>query len=312
VAARKQNRLFCFFMTDTQIIETHDDFPVELTVGPRLRALGGLTVNRVWPTARRRLVGPFIFFDHMQRAELAAGVGLDVPPHPHIGLATITYLFEGALMHRDSLGIEQLIKPGELNWMTAGRGIAHSERSPADERARLSYLHGIQSWVALPREDEEMAPSFVHYGAADVPVVDAAGAHLRVIAGSAFGAQSRVDTRSALFYVDAEISAGASLRLEPELGERAAYVVSGRVAVGAKEYDAGQVLVFRNGLDVELRAVPGCKLMLFGGDPLESERYIWWNFVSSSSARIEMAKRDWQARRFGSVPGESEYMPLPE
>jgi len=300
-------------MTDTLNVDgRRDALPVELTVGPRLRPLGGLTVNRVWPTARRRLIGPFVFFDHIQRAELAPGMGLDVPPHPHIGLATVTYLFEGAVLHRDSLGMAQVIKPGELNWMTAGRGITHSERSPADERARLSYVHGIQAWVALPREDEEMAPRFEHYGIDQVPVVDVAKARLRVIAGAAFGALSPVRTCSELFYVDADLAAGASLDLDPALGERAAYIVSGRVVVGAVEYEAGRLLVFRNGMEVQIHAPEQAKLMLFGGDPLDGERYIWWNFVSSYGGRIEMAKRDWQAGRFGAVPNDDESMPLPE
>ena len=285
---------------------------VELVVGPRHRPLGGLTVNRVWPTARRRMVGPFIFFDHLLPAELEPGRGVDVPPHPHIGLATVTYLFEGEMLHRDSIGCEQTIRPGELNWMTSGAGIVHSERSTDDERVHASRIHGTQSWVALPRERELCEPSFVHYPGDRLPVVEQPGVRLKLIAGSAFGASAEVRTFSELFYVEADLDAGASATLGPELGERAAYVVDGDVVVDDTRYESGKLLVFGDGSDIEIRACSGAKLMLFGGSPLDGERHIWWNFVSSSAERIEAAKRDWKARRFPVVPGDDGYMPAPE
>lgn len=285
---------------------------VELVVGPRHRPLGGLTVNRVWPTARRRLVGPFIFFDHLLRAELEPGQGVDVPPHPHIGLATVTYLFEGEMLHRDSIGCEQTIRPGELNWMSAGSGIVHSERSTDGERARASRVHGTQSWVALPREHELSAPSFVHYPADELPLIEQARARLKLVAGSAFGASAGIETLSELFYVEADLDAGAALTLGPELGERAAYVVNGSAAVEGIRYESGKLLVFRDGREIEICTPSGAKLMLFGGAPLDGERHIWWNFVSSSAERIKAAKRDWKARRFPAVPGDDGYMPAPD
>ncbi len=322
---------------------------MELVVGPRHRPLGGLTVNRVWPTARRRLVGPFIFFDHMLPAELGPGHGLDVPPHPHIGLATVTYLFEGEMLHRDSIGCEQIIRPGELNWMSAGSGIVHSERSTDAERARASRVHGIQSWVALPRDHELSAPSFIHYPADRLPVVKREGVWLKLIAGSAFGARAAIETLSELFYVEADLDVGAALMLGPELGERAAYIIDGGIEVGLATnksggvemgladneldsagagahrtpdrrgmkvqrvgYASGKLLVFRDGSEIEILSRSGAKLMLFGGAPLDGERHIWWNFVSSSAERIEAAKSDWKARRFPAVPGDDGYMPAPE
>ncbi len=285
---------------------------VELVVGPRLRPLGGLQVNRVWPTARRRMVGPFIFFDHLQLAELSPGQSLDVAPHPHIGLATVTYLFEGEIVHRDSLGHEQAIRPAELNWMTAGSGIVHSERSSAEQKAMRSRVHGIQSWVALPTEHEEIAPSFVHYPADQLPVIETSGASLRLIAGAAFGEQARVETLSELFYVEAKFVADARLALDPALGERAAYIVTGEIEVQGARYEAGKLLVFRAEADVEITSRGPARLMIFGGAPLSGERHIWWNFVSSSSERIALAKADWKAGRFPPVPGDDGFMPLPE
>ena len=285
---------------------------VELVIGPRRRPLGGLEVNRVWPTARRRMVGPFIFFDHLLPAELEPGRGVDVPPHPHIGLATVTYLFEGEMLHRDSIGCEQIIRPGELNWMTAGSGIVHSERSTAEQRARQSQIHGIQSWVALPREHELCAPSFVHYPADRLPIIERVDARLKLIAGTAFGASADVATLSELFCVEADLAAGALLALGSELGERAAYVVGGSIEVEEVGYESGKLLVFRAGGEIGIRAQTAAKLMLFGGAPLDGERHIWWNFVSSSADRIEAAKHDWKARLFPAVPGDDDYMPLPE
>lgn len=286
-------------------------YPVELVVGPRMRPLGGLEVNRVWPTAARRLIGPFIFLDHLERAPLAPGMGLDVPPHPHIGLATVTYLFEGELVHADSLGMRETIRPGELNWMTAGRGITHAERTGPEERARPAYIHGIQSWVALPIEEEDCEPGFAHHAAGDLPELAEPGVRLKLIAGEAFGARSPVAVKSGLFYVEADVDAGRVLGLPAELGERGCYVVAGRVRLGAAEYPAGRMLVLASGADVRIEAVESSKLMLLGGAPLEGDRHVWWNFVSSKPERIETAKRDWAEERFPPVPGDRERMPLP-
>jgi redox-sensitive bicupin YhaK (pirin superfamily) len=286
--------------------------PVELVVGPRIRPLGGLEVNRVWPTARRRLVGPFIFFDHMQRTVLPPGVGLDVPPHPHIGLATVTYLFEGEICHADSIGCRQVIRPGELNWMSAGRGITHSERTSPDARASTSFVHGIQSWVALPVEEERNAPRFDHFPASSLPLVELPGARIKVIAGAALGARSPVESGFELFYLEVDAQAGATIPIEAALGERAVYIVSGGVRIADAHYDSGRVLVLASGRDISLQVSAPTKLMLFGGPSIGADRHIWWNFVSSDPARIEQAKADWKAQRFAPVPGETEFMPLPE
>ena len=284
---------------------------VELVVGPRLRPLAEVTVNRVWPTPGRRLIGPFIFLDHLQPKELAAGQGLDVPPHPHIGLATVTWLFDGELMHRDSLGIVQPIRPGELNWMTAGRGIVHSERTPDAERARPSRIHAAQAWVALPPAAERGEPAFEHVAASDLPVLEADGARLRLIAGEAYGARSPVTTASPLFYLEARLEAGAGLELPVALGERAIYVVEGSVAIDGHGFAAGRLLVIADGRPCTVVATEPSLLLLLGGAPLGSDRAIWWNFVASDPADIETAKADWAAGRFPSVPGDDERMPLP-
>lgn len=296
------------------VVTNPKDLPaqVELMVKPRVRPLGGVTVSRVWPTPKRRLVGPFIFFDHLQRVELAPGQGLDVPPHPHIGLATVTYLFEGELVHRDSLGFEQVIRPGELNWMSAGAGIVHSERSGDEARARQGFLHGIQSWVALPLEHEDDAPSFLHYGVDAVPVVESQSLRLRLLAGSGFGVESPVATSTSLFYAEADCARAACVVLAADLGERAAYVVSGRAGIGSAACEAGHLCVFTAGADVKLEALTDIKLMLVGGASLKGDRHIWWNFVASSRERIEQAKRDWRAQRYPRVPGDAGYMPAPE
>jgi redox-sensitive bicupin YhaK (pirin superfamily) len=289
----------------------HLDTVVDLVVGPRLRPLEGVTVNRVWPTPRRRLIGPFIFLDHLQRVDLSVGVGLDVPPHPHIGLATVTWLFAGELMHADSLGVRQPIRPGELNWMMAGRGITHSERSTGEDRARASELHGIQAWVAVPRESESLEPTFEHVGAADLPLIEQGGARLRLIAGSAYGLESPVATQSPLFYLDATLDAGSTLDLPAELGERGIYIVSGQISIDAFDYREGRLLVLDRDRACRIEALRPTRLMLLGGAPLDGDRAIWWNFVASDEATIETAKRDWAAGRFPRVPGDDDYMPLP-
>jgi hypothetical protein len=287
------------------------DGVVELVVGPRLRPLEGFTVNRVWPTPRRRLIGPFVFLDHLLAAGLPAGQGFDVPPHPHIGLATVTWLFEGELMHADSLGIRQAIRPGELNWMTAGRGIAHSERSTDAERARASRIHGTQAWVALPEAAEIGEPAFEHVATGDLPALDLDGARLTLIAGEAYGARSPVRTASPLFYVEARLAPGAALAFPPELGERGIYVVDGEIGIDGELFGAGRLLTLANGRACSIRADVAATLMLLGGEPLPGDRAIWWNFVASDPARIEAAKRDWAADRFPRVPGDDERMPVP-
>jgi redox-sensitive bicupin YhaK (pirin superfamily) len=278
----------------------------------RARDLGGFSVRRILPVGHRKTVGPFIFFDHMGPVALPPGAGMDVRPHPHIGLATVTYLFEGSLMHRDSLGSVQLIEPGAVNWMTAGRGIAHSERSSAQERARGVRLHGIQSWVALPRELEETEPAFAHHPASSLPQLQRNGATLRIIAGAAYGAMAPVKVSSPTLYVDAQLQAGAQLQLPAEHEQRAVYPVDAAVIVAGERGEPGSLVVLAPGAPVTLDAPAAARVMLLGGAPLDGERFIWWNFVSSSQERIEQAKADWRAQRFAGVAGETEFIPLPE
>jgi redox-sensitive bicupin YhaK (pirin superfamily) len=243
---------------------------------------------------------------------LGAGAGLDVAPHPHIGLATVTYLFEGELLHRDSLGVVQPIRPGEVNWMTAGRGIAHSERTPPELRASGSSLYGIQTWVALPERDEECEPAYAHHGAAELPVVEGEGKRARVIVGELFRARSPVRTASETFYADVSLEGGARLAVPTGYEERAAYVVEGSLAVEGASYPAGQLLVLKPREGVDLAAADGpARVMLLGGAPMDGPRHIFWNFVSSSRERIEQAKEDWREGRFAAVPGETELIPLP-
>lgn len=292
-------------------MSTSAEIVVDVLQG-RVRDLGdGDTVRRVLPIGHRLMVGPFIFFDHMGPWRFVPGRGTDVRPHPHIGLATVTYLFDGAIDHRDSLGSVQTIRPGDLNWMTAGRGIVHSERSPPDDRARGTLVHGIQSWVALPDAAEECAPRFEHYAAAELPAREAEGLALRLIAGEAWGLRSPVRCASPTFYAEARLAAGRALRLPDHYGERALYVVDGAVAIGGHAYGEGAMPVFAPGAAVEARATADAHLMLLGGEPV-GPRHIWWNFVSSRAERIEQAKADWAAQRFAKVPGETEFIPLPE
>jgi redox-sensitive bicupin YhaK (pirin superfamily) len=290
---------------------------LDAVVVTRVRDLvDGFKVRRVLPSARRRMVGPFIFLDQMGPEILSAGRGLDVAPHPHIGLATVTYLFIGELLHRDSLGTVQAIRPGEVNWMTAGSGIAHSERTPPPLRATGSNLFGIQSWVALPMGVEETEPAFAHHDAAELPVVEGEGKRVRLITGSLYGARSPVRTLSEMFYADAELGTGARLPVPVDHEERAAYIVEGAVTLSGDEgvFEAGQLLVFKPGAEMTLEALGSspARLMLLGGEPMDGRRHIWWNFVSSSSERIEQAKEDWKAGRFAPVPEETEFIPLPE
>jgi redox-sensitive bicupin YhaK (pirin superfamily) len=285
---------------------------IDLVIDQRRRDLGGFEVGRVLPAAKRRMVGPFIFLDHMGPVVFPPGIpkSVDVRPHPHIGLSTVTYLFEGEIMHRDSVGSEQPIRPGEVNWMTAGRGITHSERF---ERARSEggRVNGMQSWVALPQEHEETEPGFVHYGTDRLPSGDENGVWMRVIAGEAFGMKADVKTHSPLFYVHCALAAGARVSLPDAYTERGAYVASGSIEVDGQTFGEGQMLVFSSGASVTMKAVTPAVVMQLGGEPV-GERFIEWNFVSSSKARIEQAKADWRAGRM-KLPDldNGEFIPLP-
>ncbi len=286
---------------------------IETLIEPRTRDLGDFQVSRVLPAGRqRKMVGPFIFFDHMGPAELAAGKGIDVRPHPHIGLATVTYLFEGEIVHRDSLGFVQTIKPGDVNWMTAGSGIVHSERSGDEQRAGNARLSGIQSWVALPRAAEETEPAFFHHPKATLPMIETDGVTMRLIAGTAYGERSPIKIYSDMFYLDARMSAGSRLKLPPEHQERAVYPVTGEVSLNGEVFPAGNMAVILPGVEAELECFRDARVMLLGGETLDGERHIWWNFVSSSKERIEQAKADWKENRFAKVPGEIEFIPLPD
>lgn len=286
--------------------------PVRVRVVPRSRDIGGFEGRRVLPSAKQRMVGPFIFFDQMGPAAFSGGEGLDVRPHPHIGLATVTYLFEGALVHRDSLGSEQVIRPGDINWMSAGRGIVHSERSDAQTRHDGGRLAGVQCWVALPRPVEEGDPAFRHYPGSGMPELEDAGTKLRVLVGSFGGARSPTVTESETLLVDAALPAGARLSIPADNQERALYPVSGRVEVAGEPFDPMQLLVLKPGAPVSVTAREPARLLVLGGEPLDGPRHIWWNFVSSSRERIEQAKEDWRHGRFDPVPGDDEFIPLPD
>ncbi|MBU6426582.1 MAG: pirin family protein [Rhodospirillales bacterium] len=284
----------------------------ELVITPITHDIGGLRVRRALPHASRRMVGPFVFLDQIGPAAFEPGHGLDVRPHPHIGLATVTYLMQGRIFHRDTLGSAQEIRPGAVNWMTAGRGIAHSERSPDDARQSGQPMLGIQSWVALPKEAEETAPGFFHHTGASLPQLQDGGIVARIIAGHAYGQVSPVNVFSGTLYVDASLEAGSSLPLPDEHQERSAQIIAGEVEIAGERFGEGQLLVFRPGDTITIRAVTAARLMLLGGNPLDGPRHIWWNFVSSSKERIEQAKEDWVQRRFGLVAGdEEEFIPLP-
>jgi redox-sensitive bicupin YhaK (pirin superfamily) len=286
---------------------------LELTIVPRVRDLGdGFTVRRALPHGRRQMVGPFIFFDQMGPVQLMAGQGMDVRPHPHIGLATVTYLFDGRIMHRDSEGNALEITPGAMNLMTAGRGIAHSERTPASARQGIEGMYGIQSWIALPQVHEETDPSFQHFDAASLPAIEDRGVWARVIAGSAFGKTSPVGMLSDWLYAEVVLEAGASAPLDPDTEERAIYVVEGEVEIAGDVFEGPRLLIFRPGDRITVKATRRARLMFLGGAALEGPRYIWWNFVSSRRERIEQAKDDWKTGRFAPVPGETEFIPLPE
>ena len=273
----------------------------------------GFTVRRLLPALLARHVGPFVFFDHMGPAAFAPGKGMDVRPHPHIGLATITWLFEGSIRHRDSLGSLADIRPGEVNWMTSGRGIVHSERTPPDERRNGQRLHGIQLWVALPREDADVSPEFHHHGADELPRLQREGAELLLVAGHAYGERSPVKVFAPMFLIEANLADGATLEWPPEHTEHGVYVIAGEVDWDGVAVAADRMAVQAASAAAPLRSRGASRVILFGGAPLDGERHLWWNFVASSRERIEQAKADWTAGRFGVVPGdEEEFIPLPE
>jgi redox-sensitive bicupin YhaK (pirin superfamily) len=302
---------------------------IEHVIVPRARDIGAFEVRRALPSAARQMVGPFIFFDQMGPAEFVIGHGVDVRPHPHIGLSTVTYLFEGEVWHRDSLGTSAPIRPGEVNLMSAGRGIVHSERETSaanlvTEGQGLAHavgergapvtrrLFGIQAWAALPRSHEEQAPAFAHHGSGELPGIAGEGKSARVVMGSAYGASSPVAFPHAAFFVDAALEAGATLPLDPDYEERAVYVAAGEVDIAGDRFGEGRLLVFRPGDRISIRATASARLILLGGAPMDGPRHIWWNFVSSSRDRIDAAKADWRAGRFALVPGdEKESIPLP-
>ena len=286
---------------------------IELMVIPNAKDIGGFEVRRALPTAKRRLVGPFIFFDRMGPAILRPGTAMDVRPHPHIGLATVTYLFDGKIRHRDSLGTEMVIAPGDVNLMTAGRGIVHSERTPEELRGAPMSISGLQTWIALPDHREEIDPLFENTAAAALPLFSDDGASGRVVIGDFDGVRSPVRTHSDTLYVDITIAPGGRVRIPAAAEERAVYLLDGRVTIAGDGFPPDRLLVFRPGDEIVVSSEAGAHLMLFGGASIGSPRYIWWNFVSSSKERIEQAKEEWRTGRFDIVPGDAaEFIPLPE
>ncbi|HET6158705.1 MAG TPA: pirin family protein [Dongiaceae bacterium] len=279
-------------------------------INAKTRDIAGFPVRRALPAIERRMVGPFVFLDQMGPTRLAPRQRLDVRPHPHIGLSTMTYLLEGEILHRDSLGNVQMIRPRAINWMTAGRGIVHSERTP-EEAGGSSVLSGIQFWVALPKSHEEMAPVFLHLDVSDLPVVEDGHLSARIIAGEAFGARSPLNAPHAMICVDLTMTKGARVSLPVDYPERALYLASGEVELGLTRYIQGQLLVLPEGAVMDVRALSDARLVLLGGEPMDGPRHIWWNFVSSSKDRIEQAKEDWKSGRFPAVPGEADLVPLP-
>ena len=284
---------------------------VELLIRSHEKDLGEFTVRRSLPSARQRMVGPYVFFDHMGPAQFPVGQGVAVRPHPHIGIATVTFLFDGEIMHRDSLGYVQPIRPGAVNFMTAGRGIVHSERTPPELLQSGAGLHGIQLWLALPAEYEEVDPAFVHYPAEDIPVTQEFGPKVTVIMGEAYGIRSPVANLSPTLYVEVLFSGAGQLTLPDGYTERAVYVVEGKVFIGDCALTSGDMAVIQTGAVVSMQTSVAAKIMIIGGEPFPEKRYVWWNFVSSSDERIEQAKQQWKEGGFVQVPGETEYIPLP-
>jgi redox-sensitive bicupin YhaK (pirin superfamily) len=293
--------------------DTYQCDAIDQVIVPRTVDLGDFAVRRALPSARTRMVGPFIFFDHFGPAEFHAGNGLDVRPHPHIGLATVTYLFDGEIMHRDSLGTAVAIRPGEVNWMTAGRGIVHSERTRPERRVDGEPIHGLQMWVALPAAKEEMDAGFAHHATAEFPVINDNGKNVRVVVGSLYGTASPVPTVHETIFGDVHLKAGATLPLDADHEERAVYIIDGVLDIAGDRFEPGRLLVFRPGDTVSISAATDTHFVIVGGAPMDGPRHIWWNFVSSRKERIEQAKAEWKAGHFGKVPGdEIEFIPLPE
>lgn len=283
---------------------------IQTTIQPHVQDLGGFSARRLLPSDERTMVGPFIFFDHLGPADFPPGKGVDVRPHPHINLATVTYLFEGALLHRDSLGTIQEIRPGEVNWMTAGQGISHSERSPERDRSSQSILHGIQTWVALPEATEETDPWFRHHAATDIPTWETDGATVKLIAGEAYGYTSPVKTLSPILYLDVQFATGGTFTLKTDYSERAVYSVTDGLMVDGQPIEQHRLVILEPDQAVDITADSG-RAIVIGGEPLGT-RHKWWNFVSSREGRIEQAKQDWKGGKFGQVPEETEFIPLPE
>jgi redox-sensitive bicupin YhaK (pirin superfamily) len=293
--------------------ESTDPASIDIVIDPRAHDLGDFEVRRVLPFAKRREVGPFVFFDHMGPVVFPPGKGVNVRPHPHIGLATVTYLFDGTILHRDSLGTELTIEPGAVNWMVAGRGIVHSERTTDEDLAAAMPMEGIQAWIGLPEADEETAPSFANHSAADLPVFDRGGVKYRIIAGTAFGETAPVQVFSPMFYLHGEAPAGSMIDLPNGFEERAIYVVDGELSIDGTAYDNFKMIVFTAGATPDIKATADTRFMQLGGAPLSGKRTIWWNFVSSDKDRMEAAKARWKSGGFEIVPGDAEeFIPLPE
>lgn len=283
----------------------------EQVIIPRVTDLGGIKVRRSLPAKQRQMVGPFIFFDEFGPGEFLTGTGMDVRPHPHIGLSTVSYMFDGAIMHRDSLGVEQLIQPGELNLMKAGKAIVHSERTPPEARATGSKLFGIQTWMALPRDQEESDPAFMHHGAGDLPEIDGEGKRVKIIMGELFGARSAATPPTDTIFADAALDSGASLSLDHHYEERAVYISSGAVDIAGTLYDAGRLVVLRPGIPVTIAAKQPSRFLLLGGASMDGPRYVWWNFVSSKKEAVVQAAEDWENGLMPLIPGDDkERIPL--
>jgi redox-sensitive bicupin YhaK (pirin superfamily) len=309
----KGNGMSFFRGKDPQAGDVYACEAIDQVIVPRTVDLGDFTVRRALPSARTRMVGPFIFFDHFGPAEFRVGTGLDVRPHPHIGLATVTYLFDGEIMHPDSLGTEAPIKPGEVNLMTAGRGIVHSERTGSELRATGSPIHGLQMWLALPAAKEEMTPEFAHHEVQEFPMVRDEGVFARVVIGSLYGKTSTVPTVHETMFANIAMRPGATLPIDADHEERALYLVDGTIDITGDTFEPGRLLVFKPGDKVTVKALTDAHLVICGGAPMDGPRHIWWNFVSSRKERIEQAKAEWKAGHFGKVPGdEIEFIPLPE
>ena len=296
-----------------------DGDAIETLIIPRSRDLGGFEVRRALPAPKRQMVGPFIFFDQAGPAEFLTGQGVDVRPHPHIGLGTVTYLFRGDFHHRDSTGADQIIKPGELNWMVAGRGVSHSERTSATARSGPNSLFGIQTWLALPEAQEDIAPTFSHHGKGTLPVIEEDGVSVRLILGTAYGEVAPATMFSETFYADVKLDAGRMLQMPDDHEDRGIYIVEGSISVAGQDFEAGQMMVFRPGDRITVIAGErGARLMILGGATFSGPRYIWWNFVASSKERLEEAKADWRAENWGKgrfdlpIDDRDEFIPLPE